>query len=74
MSAVAKIIQPGDERFRRRETRAMQCFAVLMLLVALLMVGIVVAMVIALATDSMPSIRQFGFGFLTGPGMEPDQG
>ena len=40
-------------------------FRILMLLVALLMVGIVVAMVIALATDSMLSIRQFGFGFLT---------
>ena len=49
-------------------------FRVLMLLVALLMVGIVVAMVIALAADSMPSIRQFGFRFLTRSGMESDQG
>src|SRR4029078_63538 len=40
-------------------------FRVLMLLVALLMVGIVLAMVFALATDSMLSIRPFGFGFLT---------
>ena len=38
-------------------------FRMLMLLVALLMVGVVIAMVIALATDAMPSIRQFGFGF-----------
>jgi len=52
---VAKTGNTGDAVFR-----------ILMLLVALLMVGIVVAMVIALATDSMPSIRQFGFGFLKG--------
>ena len=38
-------------------------FRVLMLFVALLMVGIVLAMVFALAADSMLSIRQFGFGF-----------
>ncbi|HET9710307.1 MAG TPA: hypothetical protein VFP64_00440, partial [Pyrinomonadaceae bacterium] len=36
-------------------------YRVLMLLIALLMVGIVIAMVWALATESMPSIRQFGF-------------
>jgi ABC-type phosphate transport system permease subunit len=40
-------------------------FRVLMLLCCAFMVGIVVAMVFALATDSMLSIRQFGFGFLT---------
>jgi phosphate transport system permease protein len=45
-----------------------------MLLVALLMVGIVVAMVIALATDSMLSIRQFGFGFLTSQRWDPIKG
>ena len=49
-------------------------FRILMLLVALLMVGIVVAMVIALATDSMPSIRQFGFGFLKGHAWNPIKG
>ena len=49
-------------------------FRVLMLLVALLMVGIVVAMVIALATDSMLSIRQFGFGFLTSQRWDPIKG
>jgi phosphate transport system permease protein len=45
-----------------------------MLLVALLMVGIVVAMVIALASDSMPSIRQFGFSFLKGHAWNPIKG
>jgi phosphate transport system permease protein len=49
-------------------------FRVLMLLVALLMVGIVVAMVIALAADSMPSIRLFGFGFLTSQVWNPIKG
>jgi phosphate transport system permease protein len=49
-------------------------FRILMLLVALLMVGIVVAMVIALATDSMASIRQFGFGFLKGQAWNPIRG
>ena len=49
-------------------------FRVLMLLVALLMVGIVVAMVIALATDSMLSIRHFGFGFLTSQRWDPIKG
>jgi phosphate transport system permease protein len=49
-------------------------FRVLMLLVALLMVGIVVAMVIALATDSMLSIRQFGFSFLTSQRWDPIKG
>src|SRR3712207_2434365 len=49
-------------------------FRVLMLLVALFMVGIVVAMVIALAAESMPSIRQFGFGFLRGQAWNPIRG
>jgi phosphate transport system permease protein len=49
-------------------------FRVLMLLVALLMVGIVLAMVIALATDSMLSIRQFGFSFLRGQAWNPIKG
>ena len=38
------------------------------------MVGIVVAMVFALAADSMLSIRQFGFGFLTGQRWDPIKG
>jgi phosphate transport system permease protein len=49
-------------------------FRVLMLLVALLMVAIVLAMVIALASDSMLSIRQFGFGFLTSQRWDPIKG
>ncbi|HKP84258.1 MAG TPA: phosphate ABC transporter permease subunit PstC [Pyrinomonadaceae bacterium] len=49
-------------------------FRVLMLLVALLMVGIVVAMVIALAADSMLSIKHFGFGFLTSQRWDPIKG
>jgi len=49
-------------------------FRVLMLLVALLMVGVVIAMVVALAAESMPSIRAFGFGFLKGRTWDPIQG
>ena len=49
-------------------------FRILMLLVALLMVGIVVAMVIALGADSMLSLRQFGFGFLTSQRWDPIKG
>jgi phosphate transport system permease protein len=49
-------------------------FRVLMLLAALLMVAIVLAMVFALATDSMLSIRQFGFHFLTGRIWDPVKG
>jgi phosphate transport system permease protein len=63
VALVAKTGNTGDAVFR-----------ILMLLVALLMVGIVVAMVIALATDSMPSIRQFGFGFLKGHAWNPIKG
>jgi phosphate transport system permease protein len=49
-------------------------FRILMFLVALLMVGIVVAMVWALAVDAMPSIRQFGFGFLKSRHWDPIRG
>ena len=49
-------------------------FRLLMLAVALLMVGIVLAMVIALGADSMLSLRQFGFGFLTGQVWNPISG
>jgi phosphate transport system permease protein len=45
-----------------------------MLLVALFVVAIVIAMVIALASDSMLSIRQFGFGFLTSSQWNPVKG
>lgn len=45
-----------------------------MLLVALLMVAIVLAMIVALAADSVTSIRQFGFGFLTGQIWDPIKG
>jgi phosphate transport system permease protein len=49
-------------------------FRVLMLGVALLMVAIVVTMVIALASDSLLSVRQFGFGFLTSQRWDPVKG
>jgi phosphate transport system permease protein len=49
-------------------------FRTIMLLVALLMVAIVLAMVWALAADSMMAIRQFGFGFLTGRQWNPIKG
>jgi phosphate transport system permease protein len=49
-------------------------FRVVMFLVALLMVAIVVAMVAALTVDSMMSIRQFGFSFLTGRNWNPIKG
>jgi phosphate transport system permease protein len=49
-------------------------FRVLMLCVALLMVGVVVAMVVALTSDAMLSIRQFGFGFLTSQRWDPIKG
>ena len=49
-------------------------FRVLMLLIALLMVGVVIAMVVALAAESMLSIRTFGFGFLKGRTWDPIQG
>jgi phosphate transport system permease protein len=46
-------------------------FRVLLLAVALVMLLIVGAMIIALAAESMPSIRQFGFGFLKGTEWNP---
>ena len=49
-------------------------FRILMFLVALFMVAIVIAMVWALTADSMLSIRQFGFGFLTGQKWNPISG
>ena len=49
-------------------------FRILMLLVALFMVGVVVAMVVALAVEAMPSIRQFGFSFLKGQAWNPIKG
>ena len=49
-------------------------FRVLMFLVAMFMVGIVIAMVVALSADSMLSIRQFGFGFLKGQQWDPVKG
>ena len=49
-------------------------FRIVMFLVALLMVGIVVAMILALAADSMLSIRHFGFSFLTSQRWNPIQG
>ena len=49
-------------------------FRILMLLVALLMVGVVIAMVVALAFDSMASIRAFGFNFLKSQHWDPIKG
>src|SRR5690242_15584087 len=49
-------------------------FRILMFLAALLMVAIVVAKVIALTTDSLASVRQFGFGFLTSQRWDPVKG
>jgi phosphate transport system permease protein len=49
-------------------------FRVVMFLVALLMVGIVVAKMSALTADSMLSIRQFGFGFLKSREWDPIKG
>src|SRR5262245_25338737 len=49
-------------------------FRLLMLLVGLFVVSIVIAMVIALASDSMLSIRQFGFGFLRSTHWNPIKG
>jgi phosphate transport system permease protein len=49
-------------------------FRVLLSLVALFVLGIVIAMVWALATDSMMSIRQFGFRFLTSSQWNPISG
>jgi phosphate transport system permease protein len=49
-------------------------FRCLMLFAALLVVAIVISMIFALAADSMLSIRQFGFAFLTGQQWNPIKG
>jgi phosphate transport system permease protein len=49
-------------------------FRIVMFLVALLMVGIVIAMVAALTADSMMSIRQFGLEFLIARQWNPIKG
>src|SRR5215213_8713232 len=49
-------------------------FRVVMFLVAFFMVAVVVAMVWSLTADSILSIRQFGFGFLTGRIWNPISG
>ena len=49
-------------------------FRSLMLFAALVVVAIVGTMIFALATDSMLSIRQFGFAFLTGQQWNPIKG
>src|ERR1043165_3869527 len=49
-------------------------FRGLMLAAALVRVGIVIAMVIALASDAMLSMRQFGFGFLKSQQWKPVKG
>jgi phosphate transport system permease protein len=46
-------------------------FRLLLLSLALLMLVIVVAMILALAAKSLPSIRQFGFGFITSTEWDP---
>src|SRR5262245_8777045 len=49
-------------------------FRLLMLGVGLFVVGIVIAMVLALASDSLLSMRRFGFGFLTSRQWNPVKG
>ena len=49
-------------------------FRFLMLAVALFVVAVVLAMVVILASDSLLSIRRFGFGFLTGTHWNPIKG
>src|SRR5690349_6771689 len=49
-------------------------FRVAMFAVALLMVAIVIANLIALSSDSLASVRQFGFGFLTSTRWDPVKG
>ena len=49
-------------------------FRVLMFLVGLFVVSIVIAMVIALASDSMLSVREFGFNFLISRQWNPIKG
>ena len=49
-------------------------FRIVMLAMGLFVVAIVISMVIALASDSMMSVRRFGFGFLTGRQWNPVKG
>jgi len=49
-------------------------FRVVMLAMGLFVVAIVISMVVALASDSMMSVRRFGFGFLTGRQWNPVKG
>src|SRR5690349_11201945 len=49
-------------------------FRGLMFVAGLFMVAVVIAMIIALASDSMLSIRQFGFGFLKSLRWNPIKG
>ena len=49
-------------------------FRVLMFAAALLMVAIVIAKLVALSADSLLSMRQFGFGFLTSQQWNPIKG
>lgn len=49
-------------------------FRLLLLAIATLVLLIVVAMILALAAKSLPSIRQFGFGFITANDWDPVKG
>src|SRR5258708_19787967 len=49
-------------------------FRAIMLLAAIFVVSIVASMIFALTSDSMPSIRQFGFAFLTSQQWNPIKG
>ncbi|MBV9957918.1 MAG: hypothetical protein JO360_05820, partial [Acidobacteria bacterium] len=49
-------------------------FRVSLLCCALLLLVIVTAMIIAMASNSMLSLREFGFGFLTGKTWDPIKG
>jgi phosphate transport system permease protein len=61
-SAVSPTGKAGDAVFR-----------LVLFTAALLMLLIVAAMILALAAKSMPSIRQFGFGFITSTDWNPPQ-
>ena len=81
MSATSpdKIVIPGKHSDWRRVLSPTgntgdAIFRGLMFLVGLFMVSVVIAMVIALASDSMMSIRQFGFGFLKSRHWNPIKG
>lgn len=49
-------------------------FRLLMLAMGLFVVAVVLAMIVALVSDSMMSVRQFGFGFVTGRQWNPVKG